>query len=220
MTNNLQATGNRTIEAGARTADPEAVIVPVRKHYENHAAVGPRLFRCRSTSTSRLGAYKTALLMFTTVMVLARSCPAQSSPFTVTMKSTPSCTFNGLSFSSQLTETISNAKSNANFASYSFEDFVVTKVPDGCSNSFYALVATGAKVPTVVISVQGGVNGSAVILEQITLSDVVITSLQNGYQNSSLVETLKLSYRAIATLWFNGNEEIKSKDSSKAKGGI
>ena len=85
-------------------------------------------------------------------------------------------------------------------ASYSFEDFVVTKVPDGCSNSFYALVATGAKVPTVVISVQGEVNGSAVILEQITLSDVVITSLQNGYQNSSLVETLKLSYRAIATL--------------------
>lgn len=199
MKKNLRATGTSMIETGARTLGAEAVIVPVGSY-------------CGSQ------AYRTALLMFTLAVVLVSSCPAQSLPFSATVNSTQSCTFNGLSFSSQLTETISNAKSNANFGSYSFQDFVVTKIPDACSNSFYALVATGARVPTVVLTVQGELNGSAVVLEQITLSDVVITSLQNSYQSASLVETLKLSYRTIATLWFNGSAEIKSiKEPSKSK---
>jgi len=148
-------------------------------------------------------------LVSASAAIAAGPCMAESvgSPlsFSVTVNSNPSCTFQGISYSNQVTETMTNEASSH----YAFSDFTVTKNFDNCTNALYLLVATGAHVPSVIISVLGNVNGHTRELMRFTLSGVTATSVFRTASNNN-TETVKFSYQTIATRMLDSVEEVKS----------
>ena len=112
------------------------------------------------------------LLIFAAAIALAGPCLAEQL-ILVSVSSSPSCTFPGLSFQTSVTQTIS-AELGANINT---ANLVVTKTPDACSPSLYDLTATGTKVPTVIVSLQGTVNGINMELRRVIVSNVVIASI-------------------------------------------
>jgi type VI secretion system Hcp family effector len=101
--------------------------------------------------------------------------------FTVSITSPKSVYFQGVSFSHTITETMTNT---ADAATAVLSDFVVTKAFDASSSTLYEFVSTGAKLPTVVISVLGSVNGAAKEMWRITLTDATIKSVTSDPVNS------------------------------------
>src|SRR5207237_995823 len=106
----------------------------------------------------------TAFSMFAVAVVLASPCVAQAVKavplsFFVTVagtSSTSSCTFQGVSFSTSISHTLTQLASNP----VSLSNLLINKAPDYCSPTLFQLVYTGASMPTVVISVQANINGA------------------------------------------------------------
>ena len=100
-----------------------------------------------------------------------------------------------LSFSEGITVAYSSVAGGGQIGRASFPDIQVTKLLDKASPLLYSYAAQGRNISKAVLSVRKA--GSSFDYYQITLKDVLITSVRTGQTGADLTETLTFNFKTI-----------------------